>query len=375
MKKVSSNLSQRDSEVQEPRQSDQLLNSSKGKGSAGLSRRGFILRAVSMVAAVDFAYSQKLLSANTEGSYSGEAAAKLTIIDTHTHFFDPTRAIPVGRDRPVPWPSPNDSRLYKSTLPPDWEALAKPLGMKGTVVVEAGTNWLEDNDWILKLAEQHRSIVGLIGNLSGTAIEQGIAVPVWEDMNRFGKEVRRLARNPIFRGIRMGGRSISKDLSGDRYPHFEVLADAGLVIDVNGPNAAEIVALAKAVPSLIIVVDHMFGFNPASSTPEKWRSDITAMGGVQNVVMKVSGLVEGIGSLQTDPASALDKCSGGLDHVYQSFGPDRLVFGTNWPVSQPRGEMSVVTNIVRNYFEPKGKDVLAKVFAGNAKKVYRYVDR
>ena len=268
MKKISSNLSQHDPEVQEPRQSDQLLNPLKSKGSVGLSRRGFILRAVSMVVAADVAFSHKLLNADTADSYSGNeaVAAALTIIDTHTHFFDPTRATPVGRDLPVPWPSPKESDFYKPTLPPDWEVLAKPLGMNGTIVVEAGTSWLEDNDWILMLADRYRSIVGFIGNLSGTAIEQGVAVPVWADMTRFGQEVRRLARNPIFRGIRVGGLSISKDQSGGRYPHFEVLADAGLVIDVNGPAAAEIVALAKAVPSLTIVVDHMFGFDQASSS-------------------------------------------------------------------------------------------------------------
>ena len=274
------------------------------------------------------------------------------------------------------WLLPLDEFLADpKMLPPVWEVLAKPLGMKGTVVVEAGTSWLEDNDWILMLADRYHSIVGFIGNLSGTAIGQGVAVPVWADMTRFRQEVSRLARNPIFRGIRVGGLSISEDLSGGHYPHFEVLADSGLVIDVNGSTAAEIVALAKAVPSLTIVVDHMFGFDPVSASSEKWRSDITVMGDVQNVIMKVSGLVEGLDSPQTDPSNALVQCSGALDHVYQSFGPDRLVFGTNWPVSQPKGEISVVTNIVRSYFGPKGKDVLAKVFAGNARRVYRYVDR
>lgn len=198
---------------------------------------------------------------------------------------------------------------------------------------------------------------------------------MWDDISRFKQEVKRLAQNPVFRGIRVSGGSVSKDLSSGRYPHFEVLADAGLVIDTMGGPAADLVALAKAVPSLTIVIDHMFGFNPASSTPEKWSSDITTLSRAHNIVMKVSGLVESSKSPQTDAAIALSQCKVGLDHVYQSFGPDRLVFGTNWPVSQPKGEMSVVTEIVRRYFEPRGKDVLAKVFAGNAKKVYRYVNR
>jgi len=346
---------------------------SNGQGSGGLSRRDFIAGAVSMAVASGSSF-QEPFSAHAAGRDSGVATpAALTIIDTHTHFFDSARAIPVGRDRPIPWP-PQQSPLFKPTLPPDWEVLAKPLGMSGTVVVEA-TSWLEDNDWILVLAERHRSIVGLIGNLSGTAVEQGAAVPVWNDMARFKKEVRRLSRNPIFRGIRVGGSLVSGDLSGGRYPHFELLADAGMVIDVLGVNAADLVALANVVPSLTIVVDHMFNIKGAASPSAQWRSDITALAGAKNVVMKVSGLVEGLDTPQTDAASALALCRHALDHVYQTFGPDRLVFGTNWPVSQPQGEMSVVKGIAYRYFEPKGKEVLAKVFAGNAKRIYRYVDQ
>ena len=58
--------------------------------------------------------------------------------------------------------------------------------MSGTVVIEGGTNWLEDNDWILNLAEKQRSIVAFIGNLSGTAIRKGATVPVWDDMSDSG---------------------------------------------------------------------------------------------------------------------------------------------------------------------------------------------
>ena len=56
---------------------------------------------------------------------------------------------------------------------------------------------------------RRKTIAGFIGNLSGTAIEHGTTVPVWDDMKRFRHEVRRLARNHVFRGIRVGGRSVS----------------------------------------------------------------------------------------------------------------------------------------------------------------------
>jgi hypothetical protein len=82
----------------------------------------------------------------------------LTVIDTHTHFYDPSR--PEG----VPWPPPNEKRLYRTTLPKDYLALPVPRPVAGTVVVEASP-WVEDNQWVLDLAAKEPFIVGLVGNL------------------------------------------------------------------------------------------------------------------------------------------------------------------------------------------------------------------
>lgn len=83
---------------------------------------------------------------------------KLEIIDTHTHFFDPTR--PEG----VPWPGKNDKRLYRRVLPDEFKRLAQPLGVVGTVVVEASP-WVEDNQWLLDLAAKEPLLVGIVGRL------------------------------------------------------------------------------------------------------------------------------------------------------------------------------------------------------------------
>ena len=68
------------------------------------------------------------------------------IIDTHTHFYDPTR--PQG----VPWPSKENELLYRTVLPQHHRALAEREGVTGTVVVEA-SKWLEDNQYVLDLAD------------------------------------------------------------------------------------------------------------------------------------------------------------------------------------------------------------------------------
>src|SRR5688500_1324278 len=80
------------------------------------------------------------------------AAPTSRIVDTHTHLYDPTR--PQG----VPWPG-KGTPLDRPVLPADWVAVAAPLGVTETVVVEA-SKWLEDNAWILNLAAREKSIVG-----------------------------------------------------------------------------------------------------------------------------------------------------------------------------------------------------------------------
>ena len=80
------------------------------------------------------------------------------IIDTHTHFYDPSR--PQG----VPWPEEDDEILYRRALPEDYKALAVPEGVTGTIMVECSP-WVEDNQWVLDLADADPFIVGLVGHL------------------------------------------------------------------------------------------------------------------------------------------------------------------------------------------------------------------
>ena len=78
------------------------------------------------------------------------------IVDTHTHFYDPSR--PQG----VPWPAKTDSLLYRTVLPADFRKVSAAYGVTGTVVVEASA-WVEDNQWIFEMAKTDTSLLGLVG--------------------------------------------------------------------------------------------------------------------------------------------------------------------------------------------------------------------
>jgi len=112
----------------------------------------------------------------------------LTIIDTHTHFYDPTRA------QGVPWPPKDDPLLYRRVLPEHYRALPKPSPVAGTVVVEASP-LIDDNEWILDLAAGDPFIVGFVGNL-----------PVGN--GDFLRHLNNFSHNPIFRGIRLNEHKI-----------------------------------------------------------------------------------------------------------------------------------------------------------------------
>ncbi len=182
------------------------------------------------------------------------------IIDCHTHFYDPAR--PAG----VPWPSKDDKVLYRRVLPEHFKALAGPLGVTGTVVVEASP-WVEDNQWVLDLGKDDPFIVGLVGHLKPGAEE-------------FGKHLKRFAKNPLFRGIRINSGDLSKGLEHDSFTDdLKRLTDNDLELDVNGgPDMPNVVArLARRLPDLRVVINHVANVRiDGKDVPAEWLEGMQA---------------------------------------------------------------------------------------------------
>lgn len=289
------------------------------------------------------------------GCATSRSTARGGIIDTHTHFYDPSRA------EGVPWPPKQDALLYRTVLPDELKRLAKPLGVTGTIVVEASP-WVEDNLWVLDLAAREPFIVGLVGHLK----------PGKPD---FAEGLARFAEYPLFLGIRTGLWGISIAPGEDQFIRdLRHLAERHLSLDVlGGPERLNIIAeLASAIPELRIVVDHCAGVRVDGRAPaDAWASGIRQMAQHPNVHMKVSGLVEGTGRAGGAPADG-EFYHPVLDLIWDAFGEDRVLFGSNWPVSARFAEYAAVLRIVSDYFESKGRSAYEKYFWRNAARVYRY---
>lgn len=287
------------------------------------------------------------------------APPTLRVIDTHTHFYDPTR--PEG----VPWPT--EGTLYRPVYPKNWLEVAAPHGVKETVVVEA-SSWLEDNQWILDLAAKNPCIVGFVGNLAPHEAD-------------FSKHLKRFAANPIFRGIRVSGNAFSDNVEKAEFQRStKLMADLGLELDINVGAALHQRAaqLAAAVPALRIVLNHVGSAGDAAHLSDEWRSGIKALGAQKNVYCKISALMEQTDESNKRPGSAPHDTAYYLpilDHCWNSFGADHLIYGSNWPVSEKGGSYADQFKIVSEYFGAKGRDAAEKFFWKNSLAAYHWVQR
>lgn len=283
---------------------------------------------------------------------------RLPMVDCHTHFYDPTR--PEG----VPWPGKDDKRLYRPTLPKHFLEQAAPLGVTQTVVVEASP-WVEDNAWLLDLAAKNPSIVGVVGHL----------VP---GKPEFAGHLQRFAANKLYRGIRVNHDAVRAGLDNEEFlADIRRLAELGLELDVNGGSEmpADVAQLATKIPELTIVINHLGNVRiDGGPPPEEWLKGMRAAAKQARVCCKVSALVEGAqpkaGDKKVPEVVAFYEPI--LKAIWDVFGDDRLIYGSNWPVSDNFAPYRTVFSIVNEFVKARGAAASEKFFSKNAQAAYRW---
>lgn len=281
----------------------------------------------------------------------------LDIIDCHTHFYDPAR--PQG----VPWPGKGTS-LYRTVLPKHLRALKQYRRVTGTVIVEASPR-LEDNDWLLDLAKNDPFIVGIVGHLKpGTSECAG--------------HLKRLADNPLFRGIRINSSLASDLVAMNRLDDLKLMADLDLALDVNGgpETPAVIASLAVKMPKLRIVLNHIGNVRiTAQPPPRDWTEGIRAAASHPQVFVKISALVEAASRDGKKAPTELAFYRPYLDVVWNAFGNERVIYGSDWPVCEFAADYESMQRLVMEYAQEKGNAAVRQFCSLNAKRAYKWVER
>jgi predicted TIM-barrel fold metal-dependent hydrolase len=248
--------------------------------------------------------------------------------------------------------------LYQPALPARYRKIAVPLGIKGAIAVECSP-WLEDNQWVLDAAQKDPIMVGTVGNLEPAAPD-------------FRKHLERFSRNPLFRGIRYGNlwnRDLGAALGKPEFvAGLKALADAGLGMDTANPDPAlieDLLRLTDRVPDLRVIVDHLPRMEPSTG-------NLRALAESPQVYVKISQVLRRVdGRVPLD----LNFYRARLEELFEIFGPDRLLYGSDWPNSDQWAPYPRVLNVVREYFAAKGREVAEKYFWKNSVKAYAWVKR
>ena len=284
----------------------------------------------------------------------------IPIIDAHIHLFDPTR--PQG----APYSGPPGVPTTPA-LPDRYRKLAMPLGIVGAVKVEASP-WIEDNLWVLEVAQRDPIVVGVIGNLEPEKPE-------------FPEYLERYRKNPLFRGIRCGnlwGRNLAAQVSSPAFIRgLELLAQADLVMDTANPNVPlldAIVRLTDKVGRLRVVIDHLPSLEPPEAAAERSAYDklLRELAQRPQIYVKLSAIIHRVNNrVATDLKTHRPR----LDALMDTFGEDRVIFGSDWPNSDGVAPIEAIVGIAKEYFATKPVAVAEKYFWRNSAAAYKWIKR
>ena len=329
-----------------------------------LTRRTFLAgaAAAATVAALD----------PTPAPAQSSSVDNIPIIDAHIHLFDGTRTLGAGY-----MGSPAYRAQSKTSLPAMYAPLARPAGIVGAIVVES-SGWIDDNAWYLETCAANPIMVGVSGSL---------------DPNRpdFGQYVSRFHKDPLYRAIR-SSRFFTNDggkvaLNPTQLANLKLLAQADLALDTANPSMDLMqanVLLADAIPTLRIIMDHLPSYDPAlpingvaqRGSQQDYEAVVKEMAARPNIFVKLTEVYHRQfrtpdGVIVRD----LEQLRPNLDFLYQSFGEDRVLFGTDYPESYGIATIPEEVGLMKRYFSTKPRAAAEKYFWKNSAHVYKWIKR
>ena len=157
-----------------------------------------------------------------------------------------------------------------------------------------------------------------------------------------------------------------------RSPHHPSHGYPDMVVDllITLDQHPDSLTLARDYPNLKIVLNHAYSARMTDGQlSDEWKRAVSETSQHPNVYMKISRSLNFAGVAKPAP-NDLDHYRDILDHCYDSFGEDRVIFGTNWGVCTHWGSVDNVVRIVEEFLAPKGEVIARKAMRDNAMRVY-----
>jgi L-fuconolactonase len=271
-------------------------------------------------------------------------------IDTHHHFWQTAR-------QEQPWRSPTDTLLAADFEPADLAPLLKATGVDATVLVES-VDSPEENDRLAEYAAAFPQVAGVVGWLPLADPATARAELARADRSRWCGVRCLVGREPLdWLDTGLMAELATADLAWD-------------VVAVTDAQVQAVVALARRVPELRIVVDHLARPPLETGDLDGWAARLAALAACPNVALKVS---IGIDLLTAWPRWDRAALVPAVAHAMAAFGPDRLMLASNWPVVTLRADYATALRDLDAAVAAVGVDAegLAEVRGGTAVRWYR----
>ena len=271
------------------------------------------------------------------------------VIDSHQHFW-------VYDEERDSWITPEMEKIRKNFLPADLEPVLKANGVDGCVAVQADQS-NQETEFLLQLAESNDFVKGVVGwiDLRAENLYDRLEVcSQFEKLKGFRHVVQGepdgfLEQPDFIRGVRQ--------LTAFNFTYDILVYPMQLEASYT---------FVKQLPNVRFILDHMAKPYIKKGEIEMWAADIKKLAELPNVSCKISGMVteadwENWKNEDFEPY---------LDVVFEAFGTNRLLFGSDWPVSLVASDYGAMKTIVAGYISKLSKTEQEKIWGANAAKIY-----
>ena len=274
-------------------------------------------------------------------------------IDAHQHFWQPLRG-------DYDWMPEDDPVLSRPYFPPELAPAIEAAGIERTVLVQAAAT-VEESEYMLGLADATPFVGAVVG---------------WVDFESsdVAETLKRISGHPKFAGVRPMIQDIPDDdwmLRDDVQAGFRAVCDLGVTFDALGfpRHLANFLTVLTRYPEMRVVVDHCMKPNIAGHSQESfqfWADGMARIAGETGACCKLSGLVT-----EASEEWSEDDLRPYAHHVLDVFGPERVMWGSDWPVCRLRAEYERwhrTAESLTSHLDAAERD---RVFGGTAAEFYR----
>ncbi len=295
-------------------------------------------------------------------SIGKELPASIPIVDTHQHLWDLTKF-------KLPWLKPPLDRSFTTK---DYLEATRDLHIVKAVYMEVAMpaeQRVQEAEYIIELCRDPNGPT-CAAVIAGSPAEDG-----------FELYIRRFKDNACIKGVRASFSSAKQMSDGQVVKNLRLLGELGMRFDLNVPpqSLADAVQLVDQCPGTRFVLDHCGNVDPVAffprdraapragqHSPDEWKQGMDKLAAKPNVICKISGLVDNVPGY---PLTA-DDLAPMINHCLDTFGPDRVVFGSDWPVCLRGTSLRNWVELLREVIASRSERDRRKLFHDNAVRFY-----